>query len=208
MDYPYRGFLLFDFGSCFFVGRRTFALVVPVIVLISSFLVWNFFNAPISPVALFGTSELLPVLKFGLMFLMGSALWRYKSVVPFKGGIAASCLALIAIGANYGCGNLALFVSLPYLLLYLAYRRPVFVKGMRRLGDLSYGTYLFAFPIQQSLVFMSNKSINGWWLAVVTTVISMGLAWLSWRFIEKPAMKLKKRKLGASVAFEGVSVSK
>jgi len=198
---PIEAFCYVALATIFFAARKTFNLIIPTIVLISTFFIWTFFHGPISPTILFGTSEVTPVLRFGLMFLIGTAFWKYKDITPFKGGIAASCLVVMLIGSRFGYNNLALFISLPYLLLYLAYRRPVFEEGMRKLGDLSYGTYLFAFPIQQSLVSISEKSINGWWLSISTAMISMGLAWMSWRFIEKPAMKLKK-KFGTPAVFE------
>ncbi|MFJ4251380.1 Peptidoglycan/LPS O-acetylase OafA/YrhL, contains acyltransferase and SGNH-hydrolase domains [Pseudomonas helmanticensis] len=198
---PIEAFCYVALAAIFFVGRRTFSLVVPVMALISAFFVWLFFHGPIAPITFFGTTEVLPVLRFGLMFLVGTFLWKYKDIVPFKGSIAAMCLVVLLIGSRFGYTNLALFIALPYLLMYLAYRRPVCVDGMRKLGDLSYGTYLFAFPIQQALVSISHKSINGWWLAIAASVLSMGLAWFSWRYIEKPAMQFKK-KFSAPVVLE------
>ncbi len=198
---PIEAFCYVALAAIYFVGRRTFSMVVPVIALISAFFVWLYFHGPIAPITFFGTTEVLPTLRFGLMFLIGTFLWKYKDIVPFKGGIAALCLVILLVGSRFGFTNLALFIALPYLLMYLAYRRPVFVDGMRKMGDLSYGTYLFAFPIQQALVSISHKSINGWWLAIAASVVSMSLAWLSWRYIEKPAMSFKK-KYTATVALE------
>ncbi|MDD2031068.1 acyltransferase family protein [Pseudomonas sp. 39167] len=201
---PIEAFCYVALAAIFFVGRRTFSLVVPVLVLISAFFVWLFFYGPIAPIRFFGTTEMLPTLRFGLMFLLGTFLWVFKDIVPFKGGVAAACLVILLIGSRFGYTNLALFIALPYLLMYLAYRRPFFVDGIRKLGDLSYGTYLFAFPIQQALVSITNKAINGWWLAITASVISMGLAWLSWHYIEKPAMSFKK-KYAAPVAMEKIA---
>ena len=121
---PIEAFCYVALAAIFFVGRRTFSLVVPVMVFISAFFVWLFFHGPIAPITLFGTTEVLPVLRFGLMFLVGTFLWKYKDIVPFKGGIAAMCLVILLIGSRFGYTNLALFIALPYLLMYLAYRRP------------------------------------------------------------------------------------
>lgn len=198
---PIEAFCYVALAAIFFAGRKTFSLVVPVIVLISAFSIWLFFHGPIAPRTLFGTTPVMPAMRFGLIFLAGTFLWKYKDIVPFKGSIAAMCLVILLIGSRFNYNELALFIALPYLLMYLAYRRPVCVDGMRKLGDLSYGTYLFAFPIQQALVSISQKSINAWWLAIAASVISMSLAWLSWRYIEKPAMQFKK-KFSAPVVLE------
>lgn len=177
----------------FIAGARSFKLAIPSILAIAIYLVWNSFFGTSAPVIIFGAFELLPTLRFGLIFLVGTALWTYKDIIPFKGGIAATCFAVLLLGSRFGQQHLALFIALPYLLFYIAYRRPILQDTMRKLGDLSYGTYLFAFPIQQSLVSLTNKSINVWVLAITAATISLGLAWLSWRYIEKPAIKIKNR---------------
>lgn len=190
---PIEAFCYVLLAALFLTFRKSLSFVLPVIVLMSLYFLWAFFFGTIRPLTLFGTTALESAVKFALIFMIGAAFWHYKTIIPFKGGIAAGCLVVMLMGAQLGYGVLTIYLGLPYLLLYLAYRKPVLVNGMRRLGDLSYGTYLFAFPIQQSIVQLSNKAINGWWLAIATAVLSMGLAWLSWRYIEKPAIKWKVR---------------
>lgn len=57
-------------------------------------------------------------------------------------------------------------------------------------GDLSYGIYIYAFPVQQSIVHLfpgtTQLALLAWSLCV-----TLVLAFLSWRFIEYPALKLK-----------------
>ena len=58
-------------------------------------------------------------------------------------------------------------------------------------NDLSYGVYIYAFPVQQLLVAGGSQS---WGIAantLITLLITMGLAYLSWNLVEKPAMSLK-----------------
>lgn len=58
-----------------------------------------------------------------------------------------------------------------------------------RIGDLSYGSYLWAFPLQQLVV---AKIGGGVWinLAIVGPT-TLGIAYLSWHFIERQALRLK-----------------
>ncbi len=190
---PIEAFCYVFLAAIFFVGSRSFKLVVPTLLLLVIYYAYDYFIAPIKSVALFGTTETSQVVRFGFSFLMGSMLWVFKDKIPFKGGIAAACIVVMLMGTNLGYAHYAVLFALPYLLLYLAYRKPIFVSGMKKIGDLSYGTYLFAFPIQQILVYVSGKSINGWWLAISASIIAMSLAWLSWRYIEKPALSLKRK---------------
>lgn len=60
----------------------------------------------------------------------------------------------------------------------------------RWMGDPSYGVYIYAFPIQQSAVAAFHiRSVTG--LVAVALPLTLALAWLSWRFVEAPALRLK-----------------
>ena len=55
--------------------------------------------------------------------------------------------------------------------------------------DYSYGLYLWAFPVQQTLIQLHSMP---WWLnASAAFPIALGLAMLSWHFVEKPAKAIK-----------------
>jgi peptidoglycan/LPS O-acetylase OafA/YrhL len=64
--------------------------------------------------------------------------------------------------------------------------------------DLSYGVYIYAFPIEQLSVriFTPHDRLSFalyWGSALLAT---LGLAWLSWEVVEKPALRLKARLAG------------
>ena len=56
--------------------------------------------------------------------------------------------------------------------------------------DFSYGIYIYAFPIQQTIVYLFPK-IDFLAYFGSTFVITVALAAVSWLFVEKPALKLK-----------------
>lgn len=56
-------------------------------------------------------------------------------------------------------------------------------------GDLSYGVYLFHFPIIQILFAVGAFSVYPWLGVVVVLVLTVFCAWLSWHFIEKRALR-------------------
>ncbi len=61
-----------------------------------------------------------------------------------------------------------------------------------RLGDLSYGVYIFAFPVQQLVAFWGKAAhwAFGTYLGI-SLLLTMGLAYLSWHWVEKPALRFK-----------------
>lgn len=63
---------------------------------------------------------------------------------------------------------------------------------IHKIGDLSYGTYIYAFPISQILILLFNLKISPTILTMLTLLFVLPIAYLSWRFVEKPALALKK----------------
>ena len=85
---------------------------------------------------------------------------------------------------------------------------------LTRPGDVSYGLYLFAFPVQQlALELWPSGTPPVGVLFAVTLPVTYALALLSWRTVEAPALRLKDR-LGvgrprpASVAAPPVAVAR
>ncbi|HYF07620.1 MAG TPA: acyltransferase [Acetobacteraceae bacterium] len=60
-----------------------------------------------------------------------------------------------------------------------------------RRGDLSYGVYLYACPVQQGLIALAPAAWNGWSLTVAALPIVFVLAALSWHLVERPALARK-----------------
>lgn len=76
--------------------------------------------------------------------------------------------------------------------MILAYLPAGAIRRYNDLGDYSYGIYIYAFPVQQFMV---------WALGPMTPLANMALSFplvlgcavLSWHFIESPALRLRQR---------------
>lgn len=62
----------------------------------------------------------------------------------------------------------------------------------RRLGDVSYGVYIYAFPVQQTWVYLQPELSFAAHLGL-STMTTMALAWLSWHGVEKVALRWKPK---------------
>ena len=60
-------------------------------------------------------------------------------------------------------------------------------------GDLSYGIYLYAWPVQQVVVLALGKTAPYWLLAICSLAVATALAYASWHLVEKLALRLKPR---------------
>lgn len=77
--------------------------------------------------------------------------------------------------------------SLPYLLFFAAYRPGGVIRRYNRAGDYSYGIYIYAYPIQQTIAAaFVGISVTG--MVITSSVLTLLLAMASWHGVEKPAM--------------------
>ena len=135
--------------------------------------------------------RIVSVLDCLLFFATGTALWSWRERIPLRWWGAAALLALFAAGSATPAAQYLWHLALPYLVLRLGLSRPVLAGFMRRLGDISYGAYLYAFPVQQTLVsFVPGLHPLG--LAALATPVTLLLALASRRLIELPALSLKR----------------
>ena len=83
-------------------------------------------------------------------------------------------------------------LCLPYLVLYLAYVPAGPVRLYNRLGDYSYGTYLWAFPVEQWLM-QRWPETSQLGLAALAAPLTVVIAIASWHGVEKPMLARKAR---------------
>jgi len=84
-----------------------------------------------------------------------------------------------------------LAVSVPYLILFLGHRGLAWARPLAGGGDVSYGLYIYAFPVEQALVALHPHL--GWGaLALSSLAATYVLALASWRLVERPSLRLKR----------------
>lgn len=130
----------------------------------------------------------LNILELGGFFLGGMVIWSLAEYLPVSttlGLIAgAAVMFLMAMDAFRLLGPL----PLAYFCLWLGARLPVRI-GMT--NDVSYGMYIYAFPVEQILS-MTGFFVGGLiGFSVVAALLTVPLAWLSWKFVEQPALALR-----------------
>lgn len=133
--------------------------------------------------------DVLQVLDLGPYFFAGAALFVLRERLPLHGGVATGAtgwsVAVLAAGAD----PVLAAVPLAYVLLWLGARVPF--RSVGRRNDISYGMYIYAFPVQQLLVLLGANSagVLPYVLACIVCTIPPALA--SWLLVERPALRLK-----------------
>lgn len=134
------------------------------------------------------------LLRFSWFFFIGTAFYLLRNQIRLstKLMVLIAVLGGIALAISGHHFLMLYYLALPYCLFYLAYIPVGKLRLYNRFGDYSYGVYLYAFPIQQALVFI----FPDW--SVLTLIFVAGsftliLAICSWHWIEQPALQLRKR---------------
>lgn len=135
--------------------------------------------------------------RFAQFFVVGMLLQERKWFRTDKArliitGISATlATALIYIHTYIHTAPLVMLcVSVIFIMVGEMYWKPV-SDMFKRVGDLSYGTYIYAFPIQQMII-ASIPGITPRTLMILTIAIVLPVAFASWKLIEVPSLSLKK----------------
>jgi peptidoglycan/LPS O-acetylase OafA/YrhL len=125
-------------------------------------------------------AAVLPFYLAGTLFQLygGRKLLR----VPFL-----AIAVVLLIGSNFVPHGLVLTIPTcgAYLLMGLAYLPSLHPLNLGRFGDFSYGTYLYAMPIQQLLVLRAHGHISPWLLFAEAAPLTLLVGSLSWFFVER-----------------------
>lgn len=132
-----------------------------------------------------------------LPYFLGGALIRH--LIPYFGlhwlpGVAS--LALVLFGIQFGPAWTAQLLAplIAYALLWLSTVIPQ-PRWIAR-HDISYGVYVYAFPVQQLLAVFGLVMLDPITFSVVALIITCGLATLSWFYVERPALRRTREASG------------
>jgi peptidoglycan/LPS O-acetylase OafA/YrhL len=125
---------------------------------------------------------------FGYFFI-GSAFYLWRDVIPKSIWIFAVSLVSLLVALRWGGAQIAMLSAGAYIVFFLALSGGRTLRVAGRKVDLSYGIYLFGFPIQQLIIAASGQTIAPIMLFLISFPITCGIAYLSWTFIEAPSLR-------------------
>ncbi len=157
----------------------------------------------------YGDIMVVQVLTLFVYFAFGAFAYLIRDRIPM-----AASLALLCAAALLGTLTTRAFapVAIPciaYLTLFAAMRLPL--RGFDRRMDLSYGLYIYAFPVQQLLAMYGINAFGFGPYFLSALAIAGVLAAASWFTIERPSLSLKHFALplvGARRSDDGVEAAR
>lgn len=126
-------------------------------------------------------------------FAAGMALHRFRRTRLFDGRIALAALAGLAASIPLGAFILLFPLLGSYLALWLALMRRLPPLPAARFGDLSYGLYIYGWPVEQTILRLAGGAMAWWVLFLAALPVTAAIAFLSWHLVERPALRLKPR---------------
>ena len=162
-------------------------LVAAMVVACGSYYLWY--------LAVDGSGDRLAVYcRFIWFFFSGALLYLYRQQLRMShsiaAGLTAAVVAVILLSEQMALRQVALSLVLPWLSLYLAMVPAGAIRHYNRLGDYSYGLYIYAFPVQQSVLALAGGMMAPWLNFGWSLLITLVLAVLSWHLLEERALKM------------------
>lgn len=187
--HEFKGYILIGlFGLFGVLANRIVATMAFSIMLLANTLLFAKVTADysaLSPImSNFYDVMLLTPFLFGMMF----ALWGDKIPVDDRLAIAAGSIAFFTFFIAYGWQLYGQFAFL-YLLMWCAVR--LRLQNWEKHGDLSYGIYIYAWPLQQFMAHFHVERLGWVGYHLVIAVAVHVAAYLSWHLLEKRALSLK-----------------
>jgi peptidoglycan/LPS O-acetylase OafA/YrhL len=143
----------------------------------------------------FGGIRLDNVISCGAPFTMGMLALAYKDSIPRHPLLLAAALASFIL-AHFFPRLIVLVVPLSfvYALFWFCFSSNSMLAPIGAKNDFSYGFYLYAYGVQQMLVYRLHWLTNPLLLFVLATALTAPFALFSWFCIERPAKMVGSRR--------------
>lgn len=193
----YEFSLYMAFAILYFFKKKT--VVIKLLLLFSFtivFLVYNQFYEIFFGASIMGMQG-GHILNFSGFFLAGSLLAsadfdkliakeKYTTYI-----LTLFILIILMFAIYFNYYNSIKHIVLTIFILLIGFMQVPFLGDFRKIGDMSYGIYIYAFPIQQTL--MCYFKFNAYQLMAYSLICSIICGFFSWHLVEKKALKYKNK---------------
>lgn len=188
-------YILLVFLSYFVMAQKRIYLIVFVISIISAlYLDYSGFGPGIlTKKYLVSGIDAYYFVIYAQFFVAGVCAWKYRGIIPISATHAVVALIALFAARNSISANLVIVPCLTYLVLYCGVVSGHGSRIQRRIGDLSYGCYIFAYPLTNCIVYATSRRLTSIEVFFVLLLFLIPLSWCSWEFLEKRCLSLKRR---------------
>ncbi|HYG27806.1 MAG TPA: acyltransferase [Caulobacteraceae bacterium] len=188
--YEMRCYLLvLVLGVCGLLQRRAVIAVAGVCLLVAA----PHVDAPLGGRLLLLFGEPTNTVRLTGFFLVGASFYLYREKVRYSSAGVLIAFVLLALFVRVeGLSPLAQALAGGYLLFASAFAAaPAYITAIGRRTDISYGVYLYAYPIQNLIIYYF-PGVSPWTLFPISLALASAFGALSWFAVERPSLRLKK----------------
>ena len=129
--------------------------------------------------------------RFWLCFSLGVGFYVFRNHIPLSVlGVAVLCLVFwLAIGSRLE--RVMSLLATGYIVVWFAKLPMGQLRFLTNKIDLSYGIYIFGWPITQTLILV-QPNVDVWSLTLLSLILATAVALPSWLLIERPALRARK----------------
>lgn len=128
--------------------------------------------------------------ELGLPFVIGMGFWVWRDRVPLSWPLAGILAVAAALAWPTPVFLPVLVLALSHAVFVLGFARIPGLAGYNRLGDYSYGLYVYAFPVQQMMA--AGGATDPFVNMLQAAPLTLACAVLSWHLVEAPALRLRQ----------------
>jgi peptidoglycan/LPS O-acetylase OafA/YrhL len=127
----------------------------------------------------------------GFLFFYGACFYLFRNYIVLSGRIVMLLIIILLTSMlNQNVFFVCYSLFMAYILIWGVFIPNGKIRLYNKMGDYSYGMYIYAFPIQQIVVqLIPEISVSN--LFLVSFPITLILAFVSWNIVEKKALELK-----------------
>lgn len=129
--------------------------------------------------------------RFATMFLAGALVHQHQDRIRAAGWLVGVAVVVVVVSAYLP--DYRAVGALPLAYACIVGGALVKVPALRLKNDLSYGTYIYAFPVEQLVVGLGGRALGVGLFFVASSVLTLPLAAASWFLVERPALRRKQR---------------
>lgn len=130
--------------------------------------------------------------RFTFFFFAGGYIYLRRQAIPVSAPVSFTLVCALSgslLIPEVWIRTVLLSLATPYLVIYCAYVPINFLHKYNKLGDYSYGIYIYGAPVQHIVLAVSGGLLsvagNFFWTASISLII----ATMSWHFLESKALK-------------------
>ncbi|MCE5324484.1 acyltransferase [bacterium] len=131
------------------------------------------------------------MLAFTKLFASGMLCYAYRDHIRLSKWLAVAALVGLLVSTQLGGLDRLLPILGTYLVMYCAFTPCGNLWSFAKRGDFSYGMYIYAFPIQQTVMLISGGRMSPIFNMLISFPFVLLFAALSWHIIEKKCLKRK-----------------